>query len=357
MNQPVSLLEKSGLADRLEEELKTSMTKRSKNRFKGATPPVAIIAAIAVIAAIAAITAVVVFYFLSSKDLGESQAKRTSTKSEAVSTAVSTDEPAKPNDTVESQQPKLTDGNPTDVKDEFQIDPNTLLPKEIKAAQGGYVLTAIPGGKFPLGVNSEFASHSVTIKNFYLGKYEVTNKEYALFLKDNPDVEKPAYWTDEGYNRPKQPVVGVTWDEAKKYCDWAGLRLPSEAEWEWAARAGTRTYFSNGNMEDDLDKVAWFGGNSDSLLHVVGEKNPNPFGLFDTLGNAWEWVEDDYHPNYNGAPTDGSAWLDTPRAEKRVVRGGSFIYSSDNCRTAYRGLWGVDARDYGLGFRPAKSAP
>ena len=247
--------------------------------------------------------------------------------------------------------------NSADKKSEIQVNPNTIVPKEITASQGGYFLVGIPGGRFPMGINSEYDPHSVNLKDFYIGKYEVTVEEYRRFLEANPNNKEniPDNWNDQLKNNPKNPVVNVSWYDAQAYCRWAGLRLPSEAEWEWAARAGTKTRYSSGDSENDLAKVGWYSGNSGGRLHAVGEKAPNPFGLYDMHGNVLEWVADDWHGNYNGAPTNGSAWVDAPRAEHRVARSGSFYGDAEFCRSAIRGYWIPGVRFISLGFRLARS--
>jgi formylglycine-generating enzyme required for sulfatase activity len=101
--------------------------------------------------------------------------------------------------------------------------------------------------------------------------------------------------------------------------------------------------------------VGWYDGNSDGKLHPVGEKIPNAFGLYDMHGNVWEWVEDDYHNSYDGAPTDGSAWVDSPRAAGRVIRGGSWNDDARSCRSASRLGVAPGFRDYDIGFRLARS--
>ena len=160
--------------------------------------------------------------------------------------------------------------------------------------------------------------------DFYMGRYPVTNAEYARFLKANPDKAEPGLWNDRNFNRPDQPVVGVSWHDAQAFAGWAGLQLPSEAQWEYACRAGTTTEYYTGDSETDLDRAGWYRGNSGGGLHPVGQKEPNAFGLYDMHGNVWEWVEDDWHNSYDGAPADGSPWLDSPRGSDRVLRGGSW---------------------------------
>ena len=137
----------------------------------------------------------------------------------------------------------------------------------------------------------EGPQHEVTLESFYLGKHPVTNEEYGRFLKATGHQE-PRYWADRQFNQPKQPVVGVSWEDAQAYCKWAGLSLPTEAQWEYACRAGTTTRYWSGDTEEDLARVGWYWENSGGHTHPVGEKPANPFGLFDTHGNVQEWCED-----------------------------------------------------------------
>ena len=231
------------------------------------------------------------------------------------------------------------------------------------AQQGGYELVRIPGGVFMMGspeseegrYEFEGPLHEVHVKDFHLGRYPVTNEEYSRFLKENSDMSEPEYWADRQFNQPRQPVIGVSWQDAGAYARWAGLRLPTEAEWEYACRAGTRTRFYTGDKDKDLDRAGWYAKNSGNQLHPVGEKEPNGFGLYDMHGNVWEWVEDDWHDNYGGAPDDGSAWIDEPRGVDRVVRGGSWLDVAQDCRSAFRNNDSPDGRGYDVGFRLARS--
>ncbi|MCP4599526.1 MAG: formylglycine-generating enzyme family protein [Proteobacteria bacterium] len=237
----------------------------------------------------------------------------------------------------------------------------TQKEQAIRSSPGDYELVLIPGGEFYIGSpkgekgrkNTEGPRHKVRINDFYLGCYPVTNEEYDRFLEANPEVSKPEYWGNFQYNQSRQPVVGVSWDEAKQYCEWTGLRLPSEAEWEFACRAGTATRFYNGNDDSDVDRVAWHDKNSGARLHPVGKKEPNSLGLYDMHGNVWEWVEDDWHKNYKGAPVDGSPWIDRQRGNARVLRGGSFGDISGNTRCAFRYWSDPYYWNCYLGFRPA----
>jgi formylglycine-generating enzyme required for sulfatase activity/predicted phosphodiesterase len=229
----------------------------------------------------------------------------------------------------------------------------------IPADRGGYVLVRILGGEFLMGSpdaekecdDDEGPQHLVHVPDFYMGRYPVTNEAYGRYLANNPDANEPKYWADRQYNQPRQPVVGVSWNDARQYARWAGLQLPSEAQWEYACRAGTQTRFSSGDEEKDLERAGWYGKNSDGKLHPAGEKEPNAFGLYDMHGNVWEWTEDDMHGNYKGAPDDGRAWIDDPRGSYRVVRGGSWFDSARLCRSAFRGRNRPDFRISYLGFR------
>jgi formylglycine-generating enzyme required for sulfatase activity len=106
-----------------------------------------------------------------------------------------------------------------------------------------------------------------------MGRYSVTNKEYCRFLKENKEVKPPDYWAIRELNQPRQPVVGVSWEDARRYASWAGLRLANEAEWEYACRAGTDTRYYTGDSGKDLDQAGWYSNNSGRRTHPVGEKS------------------------------------------------------------------------------------
>lgn len=235
----------------------------------------------------------------------------------------------------------------------------------IKPEPSGYELVRIPGGVFLMGspeqeagrFHTEGPLHEVQVPVFYLGRYPVTNEEYGRFLKDNPEIEEPKYWAVRKFNQPRQPVVGVSWEDAKRYAEWACLRLPGEAEWEYACRAGSKTRYYSGDKDDDLDRVGWYVKNSGGQLHTVGEKEPNAFGLYDMHGNIYEWGEDDWHVNYKGAPCDGRAWIDKQRVYVRVMRGGCWGGDAQHCdcRSAGRYCGTPGFRGGDVGFRLARS--
>jgi formylglycine-generating enzyme required for sulfatase activity len=153
----------------------------------------------------------------------------------------------------------------------------------------------------------------------------------------------------------------MSWEEAKGYVTWLkqmtgkDYRLLSEAEWEYAARAGNPGRWSFGDDETQFGDYAWFRGNSDGKTQPVAKKKPNAFGLYDMHGNVWQWVEDPYHGNYKGAPSDGSVWSQGVDASRRVLRGGSWSYGPVHLRSALRlGFTTVDRLDY-VGFRVGRA--
>jgi len=263
---------------------------------------------------------------------------------------------------VEKLQSKLLQHPSADIRRWFQDKAAQATFDLITADRGGYELLRIPGGEFMMGspvteknrYEEEGPQHKVQIQDFCMGRYPVTNEEYGRFMKEESDIPEPEFWADRKFNQPRQPVVGVSWKDAQRYAKWAGLRLPTEAEWEYACRAGTDTRYYTGDKEKDLDRAGWYREISDEQTHPVGEKEPNTIGLYDMHGNVFEWVEDDWHGSYNSAPEDGSAWIDEPRGAYRVIRGGGWLSGAQFCRSATRIYVppGVRRR---VGFRLASS--
>ena len=203
----------------------------------------------------------------------------------------------------------------------------------------GMKFTHIPAGVFMMGskefqeIDEEKPVHQVKIdKPFYLGTYPVTQREWKAIMGNNPS----------DFEGDDLPVEQVSWDDVQEFIKQFNenegtdkYRLPSEAEWEYAARAGTTTRYCFGNDESKLDDYAWYDENSDRKTHPVGKKKSNDWGLYDMHGNVWECVQDEWHDDYEDAPTYGSAW-ENGDGILRVSRGGSWIYGAFFCRSAYR---------------------
>ena len=231
--------------------------------------------------------------------------------------------------------------------------------------KGGVELVPIAGGTFVMGSprgevgrwDNDEGQHEVTVLPFLLGRYPVTNEEYVRFLQDNPRAQQPKHWANRSFNHAHQPVVGVSWDDAVAFASWAGGRLPTEAEWEYACRAGTTTATYAGNLhgvttDPVLNDIAWYQANSLGQLPLVGQKKANPWGLYDMLGNVWEWCGDWFEPYQVAAATNPSG-PDT--GSQRVNRGGAWSNDARNLRAAYRSAYSPGIRRNFLGFRLARS--
>jgi formylglycine-generating enzyme required for sulfatase activity len=217
-----------------------------------------------------------------------------------------------------------------------------------QSSSTGMKFTLIPAGEFYMGSeesDDEKTVHKVKINNaFYLGTYPVTQREWKAVMGDNPSH----------FKGDDLPVEKVSWDDVQKFIkklnekEGTGkYRLPSEAEWEYACRAGTTTRYSFGNSESKVGDYAWHLKNSGDKTHPVGQKKPNSWGLYDMHGNVWEWVQDELHDSYDGAPTDGSAW--EGNGAVRVNRGGSWGAIAPYSRSAERGSFVQSGSS--LGFR------
>jgi formylglycine-generating enzyme required for sulfatase activity len=214
-------------------------------------------------------------------------------------------------------------------------------------------MAEIPGGSFLMGSpegegeDDEYPQHLVEVPSFWMGVYPITQAQYQAVVGTNPSYSKG----------DTLPVESVSWDDAVEFCEKLSqltgrpYRLPSEAEWEYACRAGTTTPFHFG--EELTHEQANFNSKQTS---PVGIYPPNNFGLYDMHGNVWEWCQDVWHDNYDGAPTDGSAWL-TEGDDCRIIRGGSLNFSPVLCRAPSRDYGSPGVRDYDLGFRVVCSAP
>ncbi|MCX5656031.1 MAG: formylglycine-generating enzyme family protein [Planctomycetota bacterium] len=203
-------------------------------------------------------------------------------------------------------------------------------------------LVLIPAGKFMMGEEKD--RHEVTLsKPFYVGVTEVTQAQYQAVMGTNPSNFKGA----------TNPVETVSWNDATEFCKKLSektrqaVRLPTEAEWEYACRAGTATAFSFGDADSALGDYAWYSANSGST-HPVGQKKPNAWGLYDMHGNVWEWCADWYADYPKGAATDPQG---AASGSQRVLRGGSWGSSADSCRAAGRNGHDPDGRFNRGGFR------
>jgi formylglycine-generating enzyme required for sulfatase activity len=217
-------------------------------------------------------------------------------------------------------------------------------------------LVRIPAGKFLMGSPesekhraTNEVQHEVTIsKPFYMGVYEATQAQWQAVMGTNPSQFK-------GDNRP---VEMVSWDDCQSFCNELSakvgrtIRLPTEAEWEYACRAGTKTSYYFGDDVSQLARYAWYDDNSDMQTHDVGGKIPNAWGLYDMHGNVWEWCQDRYGAYSAGSQTDPTG---LPDGSLGVFRGGGSNISAYYCRVAFRGIakHAPDFRGGSGGFRLA----
>lgn len=250
----------------------------------------------------------------------------------------------------------------------FSLNPERLSSiKEFlsRSSMGALEFSEIPGGEFRMGSEDgsldEGPAHAVNIKPFEIGKTEVTVEQYLAFAKateknqpNNPD-------------NASHPATNVSWDDARDYAKWLGIRinnscrLPTEAEWEYAARAGSSKRFgiplktggSSSLVGSKLANCSDCGGNSDGKSAPVAGFPPNAWGLHDMHGNVWEWVEDCWHKNYSNAPSDGQAWLQSEDGDcsNRTIRGGSFGNTQADVHSAVRDKYELEARRDFIGFR------
>ncbi|MBC1197321.1 SUMF1/EgtB/PvdO family nonheme iron enzyme [Microcystis aeruginosa BLCCF158] len=219
----------------------------------------------------------------------------------------------------------------------------------------------IPAGKFNMGSDeNEKPIHQVIVPAFQIGKYPITQAQYQAVMGNNPSRFS---------GNPQNPVESVTWFNAQAFCEklsqltGKNYRLPTEAEWEYACRAGTKTRFSFGDDKEQLGDYAWVDGNSNNTTHPVGEKRPNPWGIYDMHGNVWEWCADSYHESYADKPDNikenGSIpWTDNniTNASSIIRRGGSWCRDPLAYSSAYRGKSVADIRN-DIGFRVVCDLP
>ncbi|MBF0238407.1 MAG: formylglycine-generating enzyme family protein [SAR324 cluster bacterium] len=219
----------------------------------------------------------------------------------------------------------------------------------------GMKFIQIQAGSFIMGDNEYYAkpAHQVTIsRSFYMGMYEVTQEQWYKVMSNNPSFHK----TEKvGMNSRNHPVETVSWNDAQEFIQKLNqkentkkYRLCTEAEWEYAARAGTTTGWACGNSESCLGDYGWYDTNAGNVTHPVGQKLPNAWGLYDMHGNVWEWVQDWYGDYTSGSTKD-------PRGPNsgsfRVSRGGGFYFNADYARSAGRNSVVPSYRHGNSGFR------
>ena len=255
-------------------------------------------------------------------------------------------------------------------------DPPIGAGEAFRDCDGCPEMVVIPAGTFTMGSpasedgrfdDDEGPQHRVTVSSFALGATEVTFDEWETCVRGGGCGEyRP---DDRGWGRGARPVINVNWNDAQAYVRWLSretgesYRLPSEAEWEYAARAGTTTPFHTGTTIS-TDQVNYDGnytygsgrrGTYRERTTSVGTFAPNAFGLHDVHGNVWEWVEDCWHEDYEGAPRDGAAWTSGGDCGGRVLRGGSWNDAPRSLRSAARSWITTGHRDYFAGFRVART--
>ncbi len=219
---------------------------------------------------------------------------------------------------------------------------------EVVDQRTGLSFVLVPAGSFRMGSdhgdNDEQPVHEVKLDAFLLSRTECTQRAW-----DRVGGSDDRSWREE-----RRPIEGVSWTAVNAWCEKAGLRLPSESEWEYGCRAGSGGKWCFGDDESKLTDYAVYRANSNRQTKPVGGKKANRWGLLDMHGNVWEWCADRWHSSYSGAPGDGAAWT-TGGSSGRVARGGSLLSAARDCRSAYRSWDSPDLRGSSLGFRPART--
>ncbi len=216
----------------------------------------------------------------------------------------------------------------------------------------------VEGGYFYMGCDEDSADcypdekpiHQVYISTFEIGKYEVTVKEYKDFCsaKNKPMPSEPSYgWEDD------MPIVNVSWQDANDFAQWKGCRLPTEAEWEYAAKGGNLSKGYKYSGSNDYDEVGWCFENAEKRVHKVGQKKPNEIGIYDMSGNAWEWCSDNYEIfYYENSPTKNPKG--PQKGLGKVNRGGCFAFDYGLMNVHHRRCSDPASIGSGTGFRLAR---
>lgn len=243
-------------------------------------------------------------------------------------------------------------------------DPSEAQMELLKTFRDEFILVTPGEGRFPAeftmgddgGPQAERPAHRVQIKHrFEIARYEVPQKLWEAVMGENPSRWKG----------PRNSVEMLSFDDAQAFCRKATelmraaklikpnevVRLPSEAEWEYVARAGTKTRYSFGDDAGQLDAYGWHHGNAAGNDPPVGAKKPNAWELYDVHGYLWEWCADAWHDNYEGAPADGSAWSAGGDAKRRVLRGGSWKDDAPSLTSSFRRAADKQLKDDAVGLR------
>lgn len=234
-----------------------------------------------------------------------------------------------------------------------------LRPLRIHINDLSFLMIPIEGGTFDMGdeVGDLWDAcrpvHPVQVESFYLAQYPLTQAIWEAVMEKG--------WPHLAFQGGKRPMERVSWDDTQEFLERMktktgySFRLPSEAEWEYAARGGNYRLGCQYAGSDRLKEVGWYEDNSHSETKPIGHKMPNELGLYDMSGNVEEWCADDWHGGYEAAPQEGTAWIEVERGSSRVFRGGAWGDLPQHCRSAYRINWTPDYRDDYLGFRLALS--
>jgi formylglycine-generating enzyme required for sulfatase activity len=266
------------------------------------------------------------------------------------------------------------------ARNQYYEDPlaEGILPLRMLLISDGTFLMGSPEDELDRS-SSESPQHKVNVSSFFMGKYPVTQAQWRA-VAALPQASQELDLDPSHFKGDKRPVEQVSWHDAVEFCARLSIftnreyRLPTEAEWEYACRAGTTTPFhfgetittdlANYDGTDDPDGN-WSGSYSQGAKGEYREETTpvdhfegaNEYGLCDMHGNVWEWCQDHWHDNYEGAPIDGSACLTGNEDESRVLRGGSWDFNPRDCRSAYRSYYMPDYRTFNIGFRVVCSAP
>ena len=229
-------------------------------------------------------------------------------------------------------------GQRTEPAAELETVTNSLGMRFVRVPQGRFVM----GGEGAAGPTRE-----VAVQSFFIATTEVTQAQWETVMGFNPSVFKD----------PRRPVENVTWLQAQSFLEQLNrtegvnhYRLPSEAEWEYAARAGSEGQHFFGEDARQLNRYAWFAARSNAGPRPVAGFDPNPWGLYDVYGNVWEWAQDCWHPDYQGAPDTARVWAGGD-CSRRVMRGGGWNNRAAQLSSAVRGSYEVGVEDYSHGFR------